>query len=60
MVNPDTKHGILNDRALGYARKSGPSGNERTGTVAFMAMDLLWKNIGGEKWNASIVTISRD
>ncbi|KAG2337730.1 hypothetical protein BDR05DRAFT_1045369 [Suillus weaverae] len=33
--------GVLNDYDLSSIRDSGPSGLERTGTVPFMAMDLL-------------------
>jgi len=33
--------GVLNDYDLSSTRQDGPSGNERTGTVPFMAIDLL-------------------
>lgn len=55
MVNPDTKHGILDDRALGYVRKSGPAGNERTETVPFMALDLLCD----EYWRGEVERLYR-
>jgi len=33
--------GVLNDYDLSSTRQDGPSGNQRTGTVPFMAIDLL-------------------
>ena len=52
MVDPTTKRGVLNDWDLAYDCRSGPDtgrvvGGERTGTLPFMALDLLtekaWK-----------------
>jgi serine/threonine protein kinase len=33
--------GVLNDYDLSSTQQDGPSGNERTGTIPFMAIDLL-------------------
>lgn len=44
MVDPSTRQGILNDWDLSYMRTSTPDehvGGERTGTIPFMALDLL-------------------
>jgi len=35
--------GVLNDYDLSSTQQDGPSGNERTGTIPFMAIDLLEK-----------------
>ena len=44
MLNPATKHGVLNDWDLGYdphCPRSDWTHGERTGTIPFMALDLL-------------------
>lgn len=44
MVDPDTKRGVLNDWDLSYVDSrdgKGHVGGERTGTIPFMALDLL-------------------
>ena len=60
MINPTTKHGVLNDWDLSYDCSSGGdeahiSGGERTGTLSFMALDLLTN----EAWKGGVQRLYR-
>ena len=60
MINPTTKRGVLNDWDLSYDGHSGGdeghvAGGERTGTLPFMALDLL----SDEAWKGNVQRLYR-
>jgi len=59
MINPSTKRGVLNDWDLSYDSNSGDDeghvGGERTGTLPFMALDLLTD----QAWNGNVQRLYR-
>ncbi len=57
MINPTTKHGVLNDWDLSYYEplSRGKAGGERTGTLPFMALDLL----SDEAWKGNMQRLYR-
>ena len=57
MINPTTKHGVLNDWDMGYYEplSRGKAGGERTGTLPFMALDLLTD----EAWKGNVQRLYR-
>lgn len=61
MVSPDqeNRRGIMNDWDLSFDREGALQhvGGERTGTVPFMALDLLTDNTGPALFLVCIVTI---
>ena len=62
MVDPGTGNGVLNDWDLSRRRVAdGPTrtGAERTGTIPFMALDLLLSNAWLGRYRVSIVTNSK-
>jgi len=58
MIDPETKHAVLNDWDLshhtGFPKSTQPHG-ERTGTIPFMAVDLLSK----DNWEGKIPCLYR-
>jgi hypothetical protein len=57
MVHPGTNRGVLNDWDLSYVRadSEGHVGGERTGTIPFMALDLLCKDY----WEGHVARLYR-